>query len=97
MNLSILGLVLALAYVGMPVYYAWRVVSKDSYGGLFTEEMALFVVTLPCSPLGELLFKRHKYARLVVYALSTLINAAILYLVGWGIQSLVAATTRTPG
>lgn len=89
MTVSIVGLALGLIYLGFPILCGWRVVSRDSFGGIFSQEFALFVITLPCSPIAEWCFKRHKYARLAVYALSALANAAILYFVGMGLQALI--------
>ena len=88
MKLSVLGLVLAAAYLWAPILCAVRVVAKNSFGGLWSQEFALFVVTLPCSPVAEWLFKSHNYARLAVYAFSAFVNTAILYLAGWGLESL---------
>jgi hypothetical protein len=83
------GLLLGLGYLVVPILCAWRVISRNSYGGIFSQEFALFVVTLPCSPIAEWCFKGSKVARLIVYALSALVNAAILYVVGMGIQALM--------
>jgi hypothetical protein len=90
-KLSIAGLLLAAAYLWVPILCAVRVVAKNSFGGLWSQEFALFVVTLPCSPIAEFLFKRHNWARLAVYALSALVNGAILYLAGWGLEALITA------
>jgi hypothetical protein len=88
-KVSIVGLVLAGAYLWAPILCAVRVVAKNSFGGLWSQEFALFVVTLPCSPVAEWLFKRHDYARLVVYALSALVNSALLYFLGLGLEMLI--------
>jgi hypothetical protein len=89
---SIVGLLLGLGYLVFPILCAWRVVSRDSFGGIFSQEFPLFVVTLPCSPIAEWWFKSYKHVRLVVYALCALVNAAILYFLGMGLQRLI--TTR---
>ena len=88
MRLSIVGLVLGVVYLALPVYCAARVLVRNSFGGIFSEEFGLFVVTLPGSPLAEKLFKRHKYCRLVAYLVFAGLNAVILYFVGFGLQAL---------
>jgi hypothetical protein len=87
-RLSIVGLVLGAAYLTIPLYYAGKVVAKNSFGGLFSQEFPLFVVTLPASPLGELLFKGCNYCRLVVYLLAAGLNATGLYFLGVGLEAL---------
>jgi hypothetical protein len=86
--LSFLGLALALIYLAFPVICAWKVVARNSFGGLWSEEFALFVVTLPGSPLAEKLFKRHDYVRLAAYLVFALLNAAALYFAGYGLEAL---------
>lgn len=88
MRLSLVGLVLGLAYLTVPLYWAGKVVIKNSFGGLFSQEFALFVVTLPGSPLAEKLFKRHNYVRLAAYLVFALMNAAVFYFLGLGIELL---------
>ena len=89
--ISIIGLALGLAYLALVVGLAAKVVVKDSYGGLFTEEFGLFVVTLPGSPLVEKLLKRHRYryCRVAAYLLFGLANASLLYLAGMGLDALL--------
>jgi len=84
-RLSILGLVLGLAYLSVPAYQAYQVLSKRSFGGLFSQEFALFVVTLPGSILSEKPVKHGNFGRMLVYAVSALLNAAALYYVGVGL------------
>lgn len=88
MRLSILGLILGAAYLTVPLYQAFQVVRKNSFGGLFSQEFALFVVTLPASPLAEILFKRHNLLRLAAYLLAAILNAGILYFLGTGLEWL---------
>lgn len=89
--ISFIGLGLGAAYLALVLYLAAKVVLKDSYGGLFTEEFGLFVVTLPGSPLAEKLLKRHKYrhCRVAAYLLFAFVNASLLYLAGMGLDALL--------
>lgn len=96
MRLSILGLILGAAYLTVPLYQAVQVIRKNSFGGIFSQEFALFVVTLPASPLAELLFKRHDYVRLAAYLLCALLNAGLLYFIGMGLAVLVDWIGRAP-
>ena len=88
MRLSILGLILGLAYLAVPAYQAFQVLSKRSFGGLFSQEFALFVVTLPGSILSEKPVKHGNFGRMLVYTLSALFNAAVLYFLGMGLAWL---------
>lgn len=88
MRLSIVGLALGVAYLTVPLYCAGKVIVRKSFGGIFSQEFALFVVTLPGSPLAEKLFKRHDYVRLAAYLVSALLNASILYFAGMGLEAL---------
>ena len=88
MRLSVVGLALGLVYLAFPLSCAWKVVVKNSFGGLWSEEFGLFVVTLPGSPLAEKLFRGHPYVRLGAYLCFALMNAAILYLAGMGLEAL---------
>lgn len=89
MQFSLVGLALGLAYLTVPIYWIVKVALTQSFGGLWSQEFALFVVTLPGSPLAEKLFKRHNYARLGAYFVCGLLNAAILYFLGWGVSLLM--------
>ena len=91
MELSILGLVLGLAYLILPIGLAWKVVAKDSFGGIFSQEFPLAVVTLPLSVLGEWvgIFRRHNYVRLGLYLVAALVNASLFYLLGIGIAAAI--------
>lgn len=89
MRPSLVGLVLALAYLAVPIYWVIKVAVTRSFGGLWSQEFALFVVTLPGSPLAEKLFKRRNYARLGAYFVCGLLNAVLLYFLGWGVSLLM--------
>ena len=91
MQLSVVGLILGGAYLTVPLYQAGKVVAKNSFGGLFSQEFALFVVTLPASPLVEMLLKRHNYCRLAGYLVAALLNATLLYFIGMGVTYLVSS------
>ena len=86
MRLSWLGLLLGVSYLGPVSVQMFRVLSRRSFGGIFSQEFALFVLTLPASPLGELLFKRSDVGRVCIYILSALLNAAALYFLGMGLS-----------
>ena len=90
-QLSILGLVLGGAYFVLALVLMGRVVARNSFGGLFSEEFPLAVVTLPLSVLGEWirLFRRHNYCRLGLYLVAALTNGAILYFLGMGVAAAV--------
>jgi len=85
---SLTGLVLGAAYLAVPLYWAAKVAIRKSFGGIFSQEFVLFVVTLPASPLAEILFKRHDYVRLAAYLLAAILNAGILYFLGMGLEWL---------
>jgi hypothetical protein len=90
-QISILGAVLGAAYLAFTSHLMWKVVSRNSFGGLFSEEFPLAVVTLPVSLLGEALrlFRRHNACRLGLYVVAALLNASLLYLLGMGITAAV--------
>jgi hypothetical protein len=90
-QLSLLGLILGGAYLAFALLLMGRVVAKNSFGGLFSEEFPLAVFTLPFSYLGEAisLFRRGKYARLGLYFVAALLNASGLYFLGMGIAGAV--------
>ena len=89
MPISWLGLLLGVGYLAFPAFQMVRTISRRSYGGIFSEEFPLFVLTLPVSPLGELLFKSRTFCRMCVYAVAALVNASALYFLGMGLTWLV--------
>ena len=98
MHLSILGLVLGGAYLAFTLYLMGRVVAKNSFGGLFSQEFPLAVFTLPLSYLGEAisLFRRHNYIRLGLYLAASLANASVFYFLGMGIAAAIRWMATTP-
>jgi hypothetical protein len=96
MQLSILGLILGGAYFAFVVYLAGRVVARDSFGGLFSEEFPLAVMTLPGSFLGEHLFRSRKYCRLALYLVAGGLNASLFYLLGVGLTAAGRFLSKTP-
>ncbi len=98
MQLSILGLVLGGAYLAFALFLMGRVVARNSFGGIFSEEFPLAVFTLPLSYLGEAisLFRRHNYIRLGLYVVAGLANASAFYFLGMGIAAAVRWMTAGP-
>ena len=82
------GLLLAAIYLAVVISCAGPVIVDRSYGGIFSKEFALFVVTLPGSVLSEKPVKLPEAGRMAVYALSALLNGGLLYLAGWGLGRL---------
>ena len=89
MQISILGLILGGAYVALALMMLGRVVARNSFGGLFSEEFPLAVVTLPVSFLGEYLFRQCKGCRVAVYLVAALFNGSLFYLLGMGLTAAV--------
>ena len=91
MGLSILGLVLGGAYLGFTLVLIGRVVARNSFGGIFSQEFPLAVFTLPLSYLGEAvgIFRRHDYLRLGLYLFAGVANATAFYFLGMGITAAV--------
>jgi hypothetical protein len=88
-NVSWFGVLAAAIYLGFPLTQLFRVVARNSYGGLFSQEFALFVLTLPGAILAEKLFNGRNAVRMVAYVLSALVNAGLVYALGWGLEWLV--------
>lgn len=85
MHVSWFGLVLGLAYLLLVTVQMVRVISRRSFGGIFSQEFALWVVTLPVGVLGEFLFKTSNFGRVVVYIVAALLNATAIYFLGMGL------------
>jgi hypothetical protein len=96
MQVSIPGLILGGAYLVFVLYLAGRVVARDSFGGLFSEEFPLAVMTLPGSFLAERSFRTRKYCRLVSYLVAGGLNASLFYLLGMGVAAAVRWLSTTP-
>jgi len=89
-QLSIPGTILGAAYFAFVLYLAGKVVARNTFGGLFSQEFPLAVFTLPLSYLGESLrlFRRHNYCRLGLYLVAGLLNSSLFYLLGMGLTAL---------
>lgn len=89
MHVSWLGLLLGGAYLALVGVQMFRVISRNSFGGIFSQEFALWVLTLPLGALSEWLFKTSNVGRTAVYIVAALFNAAALYFLGLGLTWLV--------
>jgi hypothetical protein len=88
MHLSWLGLLLGGAYLALVGVQMFRVISRNSFGGIFSQEFALWVLTLPLSPLSEWLSKTSNVGRTAIYIIAALLNATALYFLGMGLTWL---------
>jgi putative Ca2+/H+ antiporter (TMEM165/GDT1 family) len=86
---SWLGAALALIYLAFTAVQMGRMIARRSFGGIFSEEFAVFVLTLPASALAELPRKRGEALRVAIYVLAALLNSAALYFLGAGIAWIV--------
>jgi hypothetical protein len=89
MNISKIGLVLALIYLAFPAYRMFIVVREHSYGGFFSKESWLYYVTMPGSILTEVIFRQNNFGRMAIYTVSALVNAVIIYWITAGLAKLI--------
>lgn len=86
MHVSWVGLAFGLAYLVVVTVQMARVIARRSFGGIFSEEFALWVLTLPVGVLGEFLFKTSNLGRVAVYIVASLLNATAIYFLGMGLS-----------